>query len=728
MNENVSVTVPARVREERYHPYSKGEDEYSRRKRINIETNGSYTMLMPHVGGQTKLNHEINRRSLQYGERFEYKNGRLPVQELGRSPNTTQLQPCGVQAGITPTKNDESRSVSPTTCSLSHGPRHVDEDSMHFPAYAGEESMDSKLSGRESVDEKLSRSSHDDSFLSYTTQKKQLSSQIQPQAPGRLTQPQTVASTEPVSQRILSQPVPAQHFMTSSNEYRSSPPKDVQDRGLDEERVHERQRRSQFNEGTLRGCASEGHPPPMYKQRAPRNEPYTEVGDARNVQDYYPRDYCGQREPPCSRDRYYWGDQSPPTYPRQHTQLHIEPLMRGRDHRSLSGDSNERYDSIGHPAGSASTRRYYSTDPRASLHSPTEYRAPPPRDYPRAHLASKGYPSRDVPPPEYPPDDYPLHSHDSSREYQPLTRELMKKREYYAYHEPFPTFSNYKSRSSPDSYVGRRQYQRCVRGRERNTLEKHPSNSHSFPAGCDHTSHAPYAHHQHTPRSAPASYLIPHHDMSARETMPGGGEHCPRSPHVSPPASTFKGDYIKQEPGHAQMMEKQQLKLIPSQYSRDMNGSASQYMQLSCQDSGVGLVSVDSVNTKPLRSKKDGKMPLSAQTSKLSSGKDRRHPPMPKHTYSSLIGQAIMSSENKMLTLPELYAFVANRMPPGIALNSESWQSSVRHQLASNKAFTKRRLVNFDTSTKKYWSIDPLYQDMFTSTGEYVPRGRNISI
>ncbi|KNC75983.1 hypothetical protein SARC_11503 [Sphaeroforma arctica JP610] len=105
---------------------------------------------------------------------------------------------------------------------------------------------------------------------------------------------------------------------------------------------------------------------------------------------------------------------------------------------------------------------------------------------------------------------------------------------------------------------------------------------------------------------------------------------------------------------------------------------------------------------------------------------ERRNPPMPKHTYSSLIGKCIFASRDERVTLPELYSYISERLPNGKQLLAESWQSSVRHQLASNKAFMKKRYPSKEggTATRKYWSIKPDYRDMFTETGEYIPQGR----
>jgi hypothetical protein len=60
----------------------------------------------------------------------------------------------------------------------------------------------------------------------------------------------------------------------------------------------------------------------------------------------------------------------------------------------------------------------------------------------------------------------------------------------------------------------------------------------------------------------------------------------------------------------------------------------------------------------------------------------------PPHSYAQLIGQAILSSEEEMLTLANIYDYIKLRYAFFRHTNS-GWQNSIRHNLSLNKSFEK---------------------------------------
>ena len=77
----------------------------------------------------------------------------------------------------------------------------------------------------------------------------------------------------------------------------------------------------------------------------------------------------------------------------------------------------------------------------------------------------------------------------------------------------------------------------------------------------------------------------------------------------------------------------------------------------------------------------------------------------PKMSYAQLIGEAIMHSKDRQLTLSELYAEI-NKRHPYYSLNNKNWQNSIRHNLNLNKSFTKVPR-NTTEGRGSYWTMEP---------------------
>ncbi|CAO3664045.1 hypothetical protein G6F70_001443 [Rhizopus microsporus] len=90
----------------------------------------------------------------------------------------------------------------------------------------------------------------------------------------------------------------------------------------------------------------------------------------------------------------------------------------------------------------------------------------------------------------------------------------------------------------------------------------------------------------------------------------------------------------------------------------------------------------------------------------------RRRPPF---SYSSLIAQAILASENERMTLRDIYNWIINKYPALYNADDTGWQNTIRHNLSLNRCFKKVPKDELDEHKGKggYWTIDPTYMEKF---------------
>lgn len=93
----------------------------------------------------------------------------------------------------------------------------------------------------------------------------------------------------------------------------------------------------------------------------------------------------------------------------------------------------------------------------------------------------------------------------------------------------------------------------------------------------------------------------------------------------------------------------------------------------------------------------------------------------PPYSYIALITMAIENSQNRMLTLSEIYEYIMTRFPY-FRKNQQKWQNSIRHNLSLNDCFIKVPRSMFGKPGKgNFWSLHPACGNMF-GNGSFLRR------
>ena len=84
----------------------------------------------------------------------------------------------------------------------------------------------------------------------------------------------------------------------------------------------------------------------------------------------------------------------------------------------------------------------------------------------------------------------------------------------------------------------------------------------------------------------------------------------------------------------------------------------------------------------------------------------------PGHSYATLIGMAILRSDNRRLTLAQIYKWISENYKFYKA-DDAGWQNSIRHNLSLHKAFYKMERPKDDPGKGNYWCIEPGMEGQF---------------
>uniref|UniRef100_A0A0N4ZDQ8 Fork-head domain-containing protein n=1 Tax=Parastrongyloides trichosuri TaxID=131310 RepID=A0A0N4ZDQ8_PARTI len=98
----------------------------------------------------------------------------------------------------------------------------------------------------------------------------------------------------------------------------------------------------------------------------------------------------------------------------------------------------------------------------------------------------------------------------------------------------------------------------------------------------------------------------------------------------------------------------------------------------------------------------------------------------PPYSYISLITMAIQKSENKMLTLNEIYTWIMDLFPY-YKNNQQRWQNSIRHSLSFNDCFVKVPRTPDRPGKGSFWSLHQLCGNMFEN-GCYLRRQKRFKL
>ncbi|KZF24155.1 hypothetical protein L228DRAFT_218540 [Xylona heveae TC161] len=89
----------------------------------------------------------------------------------------------------------------------------------------------------------------------------------------------------------------------------------------------------------------------------------------------------------------------------------------------------------------------------------------------------------------------------------------------------------------------------------------------------------------------------------------------------------------------------------------------------------------------------------------------------PPYSYATMIGQAILASEEEKLTLNSIYQWIMEKYA-FYRYSQSGWQNSIRHNLSLNKSFQKIPRRTDEPGKGMKWQIVPEHREEFTKRGQ----------
>ncbi|KAM0714588.1 hypothetical protein Q7P37_009884 [Cladosporium fusiforme] len=84
----------------------------------------------------------------------------------------------------------------------------------------------------------------------------------------------------------------------------------------------------------------------------------------------------------------------------------------------------------------------------------------------------------------------------------------------------------------------------------------------------------------------------------------------------------------------------------------------------------------------------------------------------PPYQYAMLIGMAILSANNRRLTLAQIYHWISDNFPY-YSMAKSGWQNSIRHNLSVNKNFVKIERSRHEPGKGHFWGIKHRQEHLF---------------
>ncbi|GAA6059351.1 hypothetical protein JCM10212_003249 [Sporobolomyces blumeae] len=157
----------------------------------------------------------------------------------------------------------------------------------------------------------------------------------------------------------------------------------------------------------------------------------------------------------------------------------------------------------------------------------------------------------------------------------------------------------------------------------------------------------------------------------------------------------------------------QHSEYLPTRHSRSSPGPSAKAPALAGTGSNASTTASSS-------SRKGGRAPAKRTNSAPAPADQHGSHVKPSWSYAALIGQAIFSTEERKMSLNDIYSYVM-RFYPFYKKADAGWQNSIRHNLSLNPCFLKTARGQNNPGKGHLWTIVPGCEDQFAD-GNFVKR------